>query len=1226
MPATNADRNLLFAVLTLQADFLDVARFAEICTAWAARKDTPIADLLVERGWISREDRKHLDYILERKLQKHGGDARTSLSGIATADVQHALSAISDPEIRDSLAGLAPPAGRVFVSTIGYQHEARDRYTISRLHACGGIGQVWLAHDTDLDRVVALKDLRPERSGDPSAWARFLEEAKITGQLEHPGIVPVYELARPAGGRRPYYTMRFVKGRTLTRASQGYHARRENGEAGPLDLRELLGAFVGVCNAIAYAHSRGVIHRDLKGANVVLGEFGEVIVLDWGLAKVLDREGPAAAAPPVKLDCPGDRGETVQGQVLGTPGYMAPEQAEGRLDRIGYRTDVYGLGAILYEILTGRAPFTDTDSRDVLARVSTEPPVPPRDQIATTPRALQAVCLKALAKDPADRYASAGELALEVRRFLADEPVTAFREPAATRLARWGRRHKPLVTGAAALLVAAVVGLSAGTILLGRANAAIENERRQVDLQRDVAQANYEQARKAVDDYFVKVSETTLLNARVPGLQPLRKELLTTALTYYQGFAEKHRDDPTVRAELARTYYRIGLIVSAIGSAADAARHFEDARDRWKALADEYPDDLTIRDELAKAHFRIAAIRRSVVGTPAEGMQDLQTAQAILEDLTRKEPGNREFQNDLAKCYEVRASWLVDANRSDQELPFHQKAFAIWDDLARADPKYRDSLAAALTNLGYYHTRNGKWPVALGYLERARDLLEQLKGENPYDLETLFQLRRAYINIGYLHRSRSGNLAEAVKGFARARNLTDVDGRQYPIVREFQAQRAAATHHLAELSLLTGNPARAVSLSRQSVQILDDLVKLEPDNVEYQTYLGGTLRMLGRAIGTSRTGYADAVAALTRARDLLTPLARTKPDNIEGVAALGQCYRDLGTVHQMNNRPADAEAAFRDACGLFEPLVRGKKSNAYIEADLAETYTGWAAVRRAAGQSAEAEDLDRKAWDTWSGPADRNPDNTDYQARKAQSGLQLGTVLAAGKKPAEARSVLTDTRARLERLAPTSPRLSASLATVYAALGTVTEGDAAARHAWAEKAVAALRKAIAQERYRSLQAVKQGPLHELLRERPDFQALVAEMEERVKFERDDWVARDIALLKKGDHTAAVAEAKAKAESKYASDVTVYNAACIYALASDKVWTGIGPPSPEQEKLAHQDRAQALALVRQSLEKGYRDLEHMKGDEDLRALHGLAEFKALMSEWEGKAAPKGVKRK
>jgi serine/threonine protein kinase len=484
----DTDRNLLFGVLALQADLLNPTRFAEACTAWSARKDTPLADLLVERGWLTPEERADVEKLLARKLKKHSGDAKAGLAEVTTDAVQRSLAGLPDAAIRQSLAGLtAPPLGPVLLSTIAYEPAAGDRYTLSRLHATGGIGRVWLARDARLGRDVALKELRPERAGIPAAWARFLKEAQVTGQLEHPGIVLIYELGRRPQDQQPFYTMRFVRGRTLAEATAAYHQRRAEGAAGPRELRELLTALVGVCNAVAYAHSRGVLHRDLKPHNVVLGDFGEVMVLDWGLARVIGQ--PDDAALPLELPAAGEVDGTVQGQVLGTPAYMAPEQAEGRLDRLGPATDVYGLGAILYEVLTGRPPFQGNDTPAVLRQVVHEEPARPRSLDKGTPPALEAVCLRALAKQPAARYARAKNLADEVQRWLADEPVSAHRDPLSTRARRWATRHRPLVRAAAVLLVAGLVGLSAGTFLLNRARAETDRQRQEAVWARERAEA-----------------------------------------------------------------------------------------------------------------------------------------------------------------------------------------------------------------------------------------------------------------------------------------------------------------------------------------------------------------------------------------------------------------------------------------------------------------------------------------------------------------------------------------------------------------------------------------------------------------------------------------------------------------------------------------------------------------------------------------------------------------
>jgi len=428
----NADRNLLFGVLALQADFLDADQFIKACTLWTTRKHIPLADLLIEFGWITLSDKADIERLVERKLKKHGGDPRAGLATVAD-HVKRSLAALHDDDILRSLADLPGPDDATTMAAVEGWVRPHERYSLTRLHASGGIGRIWLARDSEFGRDVALKELLPQRAAQPAHKARFLQEARITGQLEHPGIVPVYELSQRVDDQQPFYTMRFVRGRTLTDAARAYHRSRIEGAVAPLEFLTLLNAFVTVCNTVAYAHSRGVLHRDLKGQNVVLGDFGEVVVLDWGLAKLVDRLGGEADLPSVVIDDEGSgEGLTMQGQMVGTPAYMAPEQASGLLDQIDRHTDIYGLGALMYETLTGQPPFVGSDTHDVLRKVRTEPPIPPRDIWTDVPPALDDICLRALAKNPADRFQSASDLARavqgwqEVERREAQEELDRF--------------------------------------------------------------------------------------------------------------------------------------------------------------------------------------------------------------------------------------------------------------------------------------------------------------------------------------------------------------------------------------------------------------------------------------------------------------------------------------------------------------------------------------------------------------------------------------------------------------------------------------------------------------------------------------------------------------------------------------------------------------------------------------------------------------------------------
>lgn len=409
------DRNLLFGVLALEAGLIDSRQFVEACTLWTTGRNERLCDVLTERGWLLPADVGHLEYLLERRLHKHGGDLKATLATVSE-DLKRSLASLPDAEVQRSLASL-PRADAGATITVDLIPEVRQRYVLTRLHATGGVGRVWLARDGDLGRDIALKELRPENANVAVLWTRFVREARITGQLEHPGIVPVYELGRRPDNQQPFYTMRFVKGRTLTRAAQDYHQRRAAGEADPLEFLGLLNAFATVCNTVAYAHSRGVIHRDLKGQNVLLGDFGQVVVLDWGLAKLVGRPEEELDSHSIVLeeDATGELDLTRQGQTLGTPAYMAPEQATGRLDLIDSRTDVYGLGAVLYEILTGQPPFQGSDTFEVLRKVLDEAPVPPRRFWSDVPAALEAACLRALDKDRTMRHPQATELAQEIQ-------------------------------------------------------------------------------------------------------------------------------------------------------------------------------------------------------------------------------------------------------------------------------------------------------------------------------------------------------------------------------------------------------------------------------------------------------------------------------------------------------------------------------------------------------------------------------------------------------------------------------------------------------------------------------------------------------------------------------------------------------------------------------------------------------------------------------------------
>jgi PAS domain S-box-containing protein len=412
----NREHSLLLAVLALQAGMIDSQQLTDACKLCDQGSNPSLEDALIERGWLQAADRPVLEYLLQRALHKHKGNPRAALGSLAHSGRQ-SLAALEGFDSEITVAGTPLAAGSPQLPAAQPASTVGPRYAFSRLHATGGIGRVWRAQDHQLDREVALKELLPGKAANAKVAARFLREARLTGQLEHPGIVPVYELICRPDTNEPFYTMRFLRGRTLSSAIDACHAKRLAGQSEPPEFLSLLAAFVAVCNTIAYAHSRGVVHRDLKGDNVMLGDFGEVIVLDWGLAKLVDQPDQDADAVDGPVDTNQDANLTIQGEIIGTPAYMAPEQALGRHHQINQRTDIYGLGAMLYEILTGQPPFGGGSTLEVLDQAIRGEPPPPRNLWPEVPPALEEACLKALAKDPQQRFARAEDLAQAVQRW-----------------------------------------------------------------------------------------------------------------------------------------------------------------------------------------------------------------------------------------------------------------------------------------------------------------------------------------------------------------------------------------------------------------------------------------------------------------------------------------------------------------------------------------------------------------------------------------------------------------------------------------------------------------------------------------------------------------------------------------------------------------------------------------------------------------------------------------
>lgn len=356
------DKNLLFCILALQVDKIRLEQMREAIQTWVDNKNLNIGEILVSRKAIPAGDCEILEQMVNRHIEVHGGDPRKSLSKlILNNSIRSDLQRLNNPEIQDALIAIPlATSSSNSEQTIAYFTEAKAadshsglgvRFSIIRPHAEGGLGKVSVAIDRELNREVAIKEIKSQYAQDLEAKQRFNQEAEITARLEHPGVVPIYGLGYREDGQ-PFYAMRFISGDSLKEACARYHAGKKNSTKSEnvLLFRNLLSRFIDVCNTIEYAHSRGVLHRDLKPGNIMLGKYGETLVVDWGLAKsseTANRDGTLVQQTK-QSTCTGNTMATMTGSVVGTPQFMSPEQASGRLAELGPASDVYSLGATLY--------------------------------------------------------------------------------------------------------------------------------------------------------------------------------------------------------------------------------------------------------------------------------------------------------------------------------------------------------------------------------------------------------------------------------------------------------------------------------------------------------------------------------------------------------------------------------------------------------------------------------------------------------------------------------------------------------------------------------------------------------------------------------------------------------------------------------------------------------------------------------------------------------------
>ena len=861
MAYENASRNLLLGLMGLQNGLINSDDLVTAFARWVRDKRRGLDEFLITAGAIDECTARALWVIVEKLIADQGGAVEKSLAQLSHPDVaasRVALESLGDEELRASCV-LLPCLDSLYPTATLPIHGSRlqPRFRVLRPMpgGRGGMGVVQIARDEELGREVALKQIQADKALQPAYRKKFRMEAELTGNLEHPGIIPIYGLGTDWEGN-PYYAMRWVQGENFSLAIKRFHRRRSEGvtQFDGIEFRQLVDRLIDAAQAVSYAHSRGVIHRDLKPENVLLGAYGETLVIDWGLAKLnlelaaeqtkenafhtqptsdvdpLDQPpwGTAAGTydgTPLRLPTGHDPElATLHGSFIGTPGYASPEQVRGQVNRVSNRSDVYSLGAMLYHLLTGRPPG-DRDGgnmEETLEATVRGTFALPSEVVRHVPHGLAAICMKALATLPEQRYATAREFIDELERWKADEPLQAIPETVMSRTGRWLRRNRNAVTAATLSLVILCL-VSWG--LTWRA------EHHRAEARQAMAQAQLERSRavKTAMQLAESIQGAYGNILRIEGLQentarPIRQSLIE----------ELNRWIVQTADQLDRPEDRGNLLFACAGTLIMQANRWTDTISGEESIpilqsAVELAEQAETRAPASLQTRRMGFMTKNNLALRYKDQGHLTEAESILE-------GNLEAQLQLLERHPASREFL-------------------WYDIAMA-----------FHNLGQVAIQQGRWDVAVSRFEHAIRYRQQLLELNSEDEEYRTSLAHTHYELATVL-ARQQQVDAAEKAFREAGILTNHTG---PVWRDCQHARAI-------MFIEAGQFAEAAKIADEELPYFQRMKQTEPRTIRDLAYWG----LVKLDIELGLTHYDDVLQTAKQTTAWLKQMADMNPGYAE---------------------------------------------------------------------------------------------------------------------------------------------------------------------------------------------------------------------------------------------------------------------------------------------------------------------------------------------------------